>query len=304
MAKLPSTPLEQTARLLDLVPFLLANQGIALDALAEHFSVDNEVMLDDLNTLWMCGLPGYTPLELIDLEFDSGFVTIRNAAPLSEIRTMSSTELVALILGLDLLLQDTLDLAQENRKRIQALAQRLRNHIGPKVSISVSSESTNRSIIATAIAQRKDIQMSYYSASSDQISDRVVTAYHFFQEGDFEYFEGYCHTSLALKTFRVDRIASATLTEQVNVNAYGARAHEARVRVQARVLNPDRQTAESFGLSATSFGEKTHVELEAFSQEWLVRAILAANGSLAVEQPQEFIDLIRLSADQTLALYE
>jgi hypothetical protein len=46
MAKLPSTPLEQTARLLDLVPFLLANQGIALDALAEHFSVDNEVMLN------------------------------------------------------------------------------------------------------------------------------------------------------------------------------------------------------------------------------------------------------------------
>jgi hypothetical protein len=32
--------------------------------------VENEVIIDDLNTLWMCGLPGYTPLELIDLAFD------------------------------------------------------------------------------------------------------------------------------------------------------------------------------------------------------------------------------------------
>jgi len=35
----PTTPLEQTARLLDLVPFLLAHQGISLDELADHFNV-------------------------------------------------------------------------------------------------------------------------------------------------------------------------------------------------------------------------------------------------------------------------
>ena len=78
MAKLTTTPLEQTARLLDLVPFLLSHQGISLNDLAKHFNIETEAMLDDLNTLWMCGLPGYTPLELIDLAFDSGYVTIRN----------------------------------------------------------------------------------------------------------------------------------------------------------------------------------------------------------------------------------
>ena len=67
MVKKTSTPIEQTARLLDLVPFLLAHQGIALEDLAKQFGVTQEVILDDLNTLWLCGLPGYTPLELIDL---------------------------------------------------------------------------------------------------------------------------------------------------------------------------------------------------------------------------------------------
>jgi len=107
MANAQMTPLAQTARLLDLVPFLLSHQGISLTDLAKHFKVDSEVIVDDLNTLWMCGLPGYTPLELIDLAFDSGFVTIRNAAPLAFIRTMSSSEIVSLALGLDLLRENT-----------------------------------------------------------------------------------------------------------------------------------------------------------------------------------------------------
>ena len=89
MVKKTSTPIEQTARLLDLVPFLLAHQGIPVEQLAEHFRVTKEIILDDLNTLWMCGLPGYTPLELIDLEFDSGFVTIRNADPLQKTKNNS-----------------------------------------------------------------------------------------------------------------------------------------------------------------------------------------------------------------------
>lgn len=304
MAKLPSTPLEQTARLLDLVPFLLAHQGISLTELAEHFSVDSEVILDDLNTLWMCGLPGYTPLELIDLEFDSGYVTIRNAAPLAHVRTMSSSEIVALVLGLDLLLEESLDLAPENRERIQILSQKLRTQIGSDISISLGSETVHRSVVAAAISQRKDIQMSYYSPNSDQTSTRVVTAYHFFQEGDFEYFEGFCHTTTALKTFRLDRITSAALIEATPVIAQGGRREDFRVRVQARVQNPDRQVAESFGLSSKALETGSHVDLEAFSKEWLLRAILATDGALVVERAQEIRDLIRLSTEETLALYE
>jgi len=51
MAKSMVAPLEQTARLLDLVPFLLSHQGISLIDLAKHFKVDSDVMIDDLNTL-------------------------------------------------------------------------------------------------------------------------------------------------------------------------------------------------------------------------------------------------------------
>jgi hypothetical protein len=87
MAKKISAPLERTARLLDLVPYISSHQGISLKDLAQIFRVDQGQMTSDLTTLWMCGLPGYTPLELMDLDFESGFVTIHNAETLSKPRS-------------------------------------------------------------------------------------------------------------------------------------------------------------------------------------------------------------------------
>jgi proteasome accessory factor C len=94
MAKSQSTPVEKAARLLDLVPFISTHQGIALAELAEEFNLSESELLSDLNTLWMCGLPGYTPLELIDLEFESGYVSIRNAEVLQRVRLLTKQELV------------------------------------------------------------------------------------------------------------------------------------------------------------------------------------------------------------------
>jgi len=103
MVKKISAPLERTARLLDLVPYISSHQGISLKELAKTFKVDQGQMTNDLTTLWMCGLPGYTPLELMDLDFESGFVTIHNAETLAKPRSISFDEGVALVLGLDLL---------------------------------------------------------------------------------------------------------------------------------------------------------------------------------------------------------
>ena len=74
MSKSISAPLARTARLLDLVPYINTHQGIALKDLAKHFEVTPAQMNADLTTLWMCGLPGYTHLELMNLDFESGFV--------------------------------------------------------------------------------------------------------------------------------------------------------------------------------------------------------------------------------------
>jgi len=304
MAKSATTPLEQTARLLDLVPFLLSHQGISMEDLAKHFKVDNDVMIDDLNTLWMCGLPGYTPLELIDLAFDSGFVTIRNAAPLAYVRTLSSSEIVALALGLDLLRENSEKLGFDQSDRIDALSKKLREQIGVHISIAASPTTAHRSVISSSIAQRVPVEMTYYSSSSDQETVRIVTAYDFFREKDVEYFQAHCHTSKGMRTFRLDRIVDISLTKSLDVIPDVPAKKNERIRVGATVRRLDRASAEAFGLAFTDLHLGGSVTLEAFSPEWLIRSVMAGAGSLVVEEPQEIAQSISESIDSTMALYE
>jgi proteasome accessory factor C len=304
MAKSTTAPLEQTARLLDLVPFLLSHQGISLTDLAKHFKVESDVMLDDLNTLWMCGLPGYTPLELIDLAFDSGFVTIRNAAPLAYVRTMSSSEIVALALGLDLLRENSEKLGVEQSNRIEILGKKLRDQLGAQISIIPNSNTAHRSVISRAITERVPVEMTYYSTNSDQESKRLVTAYDFFRENDIEYFQGYCHSSRGMRTFRVDRIVAVSLSESIEMIPDSQVRKNESIRVDATLRTLDRASAEAFGLVLTDLQAGGSVTLQAFSPEWLIRSIMAGAGSLVAQSPQEIVLQIRQSIDSTMALYE
>ena len=67
---------DRVTRVLDLVPFILENPGIEVSVLAAKFSISEKQILADLELIFMCGLPGYTPYELIDLAFEDGVVTV------------------------------------------------------------------------------------------------------------------------------------------------------------------------------------------------------------------------------------
>ena len=45
---------ERALRLLDLVPFVVNNQGITISELASRFSVTREEIVKDLNLLFLC----------------------------------------------------------------------------------------------------------------------------------------------------------------------------------------------------------------------------------------------------------
>ena len=96
--------IEKVARALDLVPFVLKNQGISFSDLAVKFGIAEKELYEELNIIFCCGLPGYTPLELIDLSFEDGFVSVINPQVLNVARKLSGTELLRLHLGLQFLI--------------------------------------------------------------------------------------------------------------------------------------------------------------------------------------------------------
>ena len=70
------TAATRALRTMDLIPYILENPGISIRELAKQFNVTEKQIESDLQLVFMCGLPGYTPYELIDLVFEDGVVSI------------------------------------------------------------------------------------------------------------------------------------------------------------------------------------------------------------------------------------
>jgi proteasome accessory factor C len=74
---------DQVARLLRLVPYLHARDQVSLDEAARALGVAPEQLEKDLRVLFLCGLPGGYPDDLIDVDLDAlegdGVIRVSNA---------------------------------------------------------------------------------------------------------------------------------------------------------------------------------------------------------------------------------
>jgi len=276
--------LARTARLLDLVPYLTTHQGIAISELAKTFNTTVKEITDDLNTLWMCGLPGYTPLELIDLEFESGFVSIRNAETLAAPRALDRAEALSIYMGLDLL---SAELGGSNSllvSEITNLQEQLRSQLisAPQVQIEASLASELRALILRAIRRRGWLEITYHSAANDQVTKRQVAPYELSQSGSHEYLQGYCDNAKAVRNFRADRIVEVVeIADQIWPNSQ-TNANEQSIKYQVKVHAASRQVLEV--LPQISVGSSS-ATIEGFSTPWISRAILSLAGQVEAVEP-------------------
>ena len=304
MVKSQSTPVEKAARLLDLVPFISTHQGIALSELAQEFNLTESELLSDLNTLWMCGLPGYTPLELIDLEFESGYVSIRNAEVLQRVRLLTKQELVIILLGLDIL-QSSLDPKREDLSdAISGLRIRIKKIVGNVATASPIVDSTHRAIITQAIASRTDLLVIYHSTIKDAVSERVITPLELSLDRGFEVLDAYCQSAEGFRTFRLDNMRSVQLAgSSVNIpEPRDGSDFQWQLIIKSRFRTSSERFRSVYRPRESSAGEE--VTVNSFSQDWLLRNAVSTLASVEVQLPVSARTLIAEKCQQTLELYE
>jgi proteasome accessory factor C len=303
MAKKISAPLERTARLLDLVPYINSHQGISLKELAQVFKVTQAQMTDDLTTLWMCGLPGYTPLELMDLDFESGFVTIHNAETLSKPRSISFDEGVALVLGLDLLRSTISADRGDLLMKIDELSRRLSDLINLPSALSAASD-VNKDVSAAileAISSRSGLEIVYHSLYRDETSTRTILPIEIVESDGQRYLSSFCHTSSDFRQFRIDRIQSAKM-QTVAQEIPKISNQTAGLTSTIKVLTPTRDIAERFKQNELSVNSE--FDFESFSLQWIERSIMASGGSVSLLAPAEIRQSISVMAQSMLDRYK
>ena len=77
-------------------------QDLREDVLVLSFAagVTTATLMADLNQLWMCGLPGYGPGDLIDLSFSEESIDVTFSAGIDRPLRLTSTEATALLVAL------------------------------------------------------------------------------------------------------------------------------------------------------------------------------------------------------------
>ena len=294
-------------RLLDLVPYIVAHPGISITELAKEFSISRDEVLKDLNLLFLCGLPGYTPLELIDISFDEESVVIRDPQNLAAPRNLNESE--ALIARIALAaLEESTPKTSAVYPQIVALRERIAKAFSSSIPASAITFTLDREratleAIESAIKQELDLEITYNNVTKDSSSRRSITPISIIAEDKRTLVSAYCHSAKALRTFNLAQISEVSTKTRI-VRTDLERLEDSRGSSAEVIIKSEDSSFLSENASSLKELSKFCYQIDIFQPEWIVRSVLAGADSIELAKPLELRAEIAERANRALLAYK
>ena len=235
----------------------------------------------------------------MELDFESDYVFIRNADTLKAIRSLATTERIALIIGLTLIEADLSD--EDIRAEVTTLRNKLGVNLESQVSASPLISSADITLIDKAISSRTILEFSYYSPSNDSKTSRRVDPLYCKVEHGIQYMVAHCHSSGAQRTFRLDRISNLTILEERAKKSEAKSDEKPHLEVTVKLHKDLRRNRESLGGSVIQ--KKDSLQVKIFSEYWLLRTVFSGLGGIELIEPDDLRESIHKRAVEVRALY-
>jgi proteasome accessory factor C len=206
---------DRLVRLLNMVPYFQANPRITRAEAAAELGVTDRQLEADLNQLWMCGLPGYGPGDLIDFEFSGDTIEVTFSAGIDRPLQLTSPEATGLLVALRALadIPGVVDpeAARSAIAKIAAAAGAAgHDGIASAVDEPAPLESRAAAVVRAAVRDKKALDIDYYAASHDTLTSRTVDPIRVLLVGGHSYLEAWSREAEGVRLFRFDRIVDAT----------------------------------------------------------------------------------------------
>src|SRR2546421_6945944 len=207
----PPASSDRLGRLLNLVPYLLARPGIRIVEAAADLGVTEKQLREDLELLWVCGLPGYGPGDLIDMALDGDRVTITYDAGIDRPLRLTPDEALALVVALRMLAETP---GMADRDAIERALAKIESAAGgladSPIAVRLPGNDDRLATIRGVVQRRKALHITYYAATRDETTERVVDPIRVLVAEGKAYLEAWCRRAGAVRLFRVDRIDGMT----------------------------------------------------------------------------------------------
>jgi len=301
--------------LLSLVPYLLAHPGVRVDHAAADFGVSEKQLRRDLELLWMCGLPGYGPGDLVDLSFAGETVTVTEDAGMRRPLRLTTAEATALLVALRALAEvpgmvDT-DVVRRAVAKIESAVGEATTPAAVAVGLTAREEETTAAVRA-ALDRGRALRIRYYTASRDVVGERTVDPMRLLLVEGREYLEAWCRSAEAVRLFRLDRVDDVRELDEPAAPPPSARPTD----LSAGLFRPDPEQREAVLLleyEARWVAEyypvdelverpdgRAEVLMRFTDDAWLVRLVLGLGGHAQVLRPARLRAAVAERAEHAL----
>jgi predicted DNA-binding transcriptional regulator YafY len=281
---------ERLARLLAMVPWIVAHNGPTVKEVCTRFELTPRDLAADIGLLYLCGLHPYTPDLLIEADIREGRVFVSYADYFSRPLRLTPVE------GLGLLTAARTLLAVPGTDPLGPLATglaKLANALGAEDVVTVDLGDASVSVTDTlreAVLTQCQAEIDYLSFAKNDRTIRIIEpAWVFTTQGQW-YVSGYCHQAVEERIFRIDRIVDARLLETSRTAPPAAQPPDLFTDAPAAGLaeldlsSEDRWVIEQYPMQRVDEqpGGRMLVSLAVTDPAWLDRLCLRLHGSSRV----------------------
>ncbi|MFI6453652.1 helix-turn-helix transcriptional regulator [Streptosporangium amethystogenes] len=311
---------DRLPRLLALVPYLMSHPGAQVPEVAKIFGLSEKQLIDDLQLVWMCGLPGHTPGDLIDVSWDGGEIVIDNADTIARPLRLGVDEASALLVALRLLAEMPEFGERDALARVIAKFEQASGEgaaaVSSQVAVEVDAAPDALPSVNEALRRGRRLSLRYYVPGRDEITPREVDPMRLVVVDGRPYLSGWCYRAEAVRLFRLDRMLSVdvldvpadppadAVPDEVTPGVF--RPSPTDELVELELTAAGRWVAEYYPCErVTELGEgRVRVALRARDQGWVVRLALRLGDTGRVISPASLDESVRAAATAALNRYE
>ena len=166
-----------------------------------------------------------------------------------------------------------------------------------------------------AVQRQRALRLTYYTATRDEVTERVVDPMRVLLVGGFAYLEAWCRRAEAVRRFRADRIDSCTELDEPANPPPDARPSEVRTSVftpshdlplvTLRIGRWARWITEYYPCERVveESPDWWLVSLRASDLAWARRLVLGLGSEVTVVSPPELVEAVRTEARSALEAY-
>ena len=312
------TSSHQVSRLLALVPYLQHHPDAELAAVASDFGVSPKQVVSDLEVLWYCGLPGGLPGDLIEIDMDAvraeGRIRLSNADYLPRPMRFTLDEVTSLVVALQAVRELAGDSATGSIDSLLTKLRKLTGEAEPRIAVSMAGGQADiRGVLADAIARRLAVRLTYDGQTRAHTTTPVVEPARLATRDGYAYLDAWSRDRQGWRTFRVDRIAAATVLDEPieergdppRVDGNWLEARPDAVLVTLDLDERARWVAEYYPVrSVTHQHDGVRVELLVADAAWLRSLLLRLGPSVRAVDPPELASSATEAAREALAAYQ